>query len=103
MPRKATDQLRGKCRREALGELSGWHLKADRDAIEKSFTFEDFNGAFGFMSRIALKAEAMNHHPEWSNVYNRVDIVLTSHDVGGLSERDIALARFIDTLAGETS
>jgi len=83
-------------RDEALAELPGWRLQAGRGAIEKSFTFGDFNAAFAFMTRIALRAEAMNHHPEWFNVYNRVDIVLSSHDVDGLSERDITLAEFIE-------
>jgi 4a-hydroxytetrahydrobiopterin dehydratase len=96
-----SDPLQGNDRRAALAGLPGWQVQKDRDAIGKSFTFGDFNGAFAFMTRIALKAEAMNHHPEWSNVYNRVDIVLTSHDVAGLSNRDIALANFIDTVAAE--
>ncbi|MBT4491317.1 MAG: 4a-hydroxytetrahydrobiopterin dehydratase [Rhodospirillaceae bacterium] len=90
--------MRGQRRNEALAGLSGWNLQDDRDAIAKSFTFKDFNAAFAFMTRIALKAEQMNHHPEWSNVYNRVDIVLTSHDVAGLSERDITLAGYIDEI-----
>jgi len=94
-----SDLLQESRRRDALAGLSGWHLQADRDAIEKSFTFKDFNAAFGFMSRIALQAEAANHHPEWRNIYNQVHIVLTSHDVAGLSERDIALAGFIDSIA----
>ncbi|MDP7548857.1 MAG: 4a-hydroxytetrahydrobiopterin dehydratase [Alphaproteobacteria bacterium] len=94
-----SDLLQGRRRREALAGLSGWQVQAGRDAIEKSFTFKDFNAAFAFMTRIALQAEAMKHHPEWRNVYNRVDIVLTSHDVAGLSERDIALAGFIDAIA----
>jgi 4a-hydroxytetrahydrobiopterin dehydratase len=88
--------LTEKRRDEALAGLPGWRLQAGRGAIEKSFTFGDFNAAFAFMTRIALRAEAMNHHPEWFNVYNRVDIVLSSHDVNGLSERDIALAEFIE-------
>ena len=93
-----SDLLKSQRRRNVLAGLSGWQLQADRDAIEKSFTFKDFNAAFAFMTRIALRAEAMNHHPEWSNIYNRVDIVLTSHDVDGLSERDAALAAFIDKI-----
>ena len=67
-----------------------------RDAIKKQFMFANFNEAFGFMTRVALKAETMNHHPEWFNVYNKVDIVLSTHDVGGLSDKDVTLATFID-------
>ena len=91
-----TDRLEGLRRQEALNSLPDWQLQTDRDAIARSLMFEDFNSAFSFMAKIALKAEAMNHHPEWSNVYNRLEIVLTSHDVDGLSERDVKLAKFID-------
>ena len=91
-----TDRLEDLRRQEALNNLPDWQLRADRDAIARSFVFKDFNSAFSFMAKIALKAEAMNHHPEWSNVYNRLEIVLTSHDVDGLSERDVKLAEFID-------
>jgi 4a-hydroxytetrahydrobiopterin dehydratase len=70
-----------------------------RDAISKSFAFRDFNQAFAFMTRVALMAEKMDHHPEWSNVYNKVEVVLTSHDAGGLTERDVKLAKFIDLVA----
>ena len=92
-----TDRLEGPRRQEALDNLPDWQLRTDRDAIERSFTFRDFNSAFTFMTQIALKAEAMNHHPEWSNVYNQVEIILTSHDVDGLSERDVKFAEFIDS------
>jgi 4a-hydroxytetrahydrobiopterin dehydratase len=78
--------------------LPGWSLAEDRDAIRRSFRFADFSGAWGFMSRVALLAEAQQHHPEWSNAWNRVEIVLSTHDAGGLSERDIRLARAIDAL-----
>ena len=71
----------------------------DRDAIKKSFTFGDFNEAFGFMTRVALRAEQLNHHPEWFNVYNKVTITLSTHDCQGLSERDITLANFIDSVS----
>jgi 4a-hydroxytetrahydrobiopterin dehydratase len=86
-------------RRAALQELSAWAEVAGRDAIQRSLKFKDFNAAFAFMTRVALKAESMDHHPEWFNVYNRVDITLTTHDAAGLSERDITLAAFIDGAA----
>ncbi|NNG04539.1 MAG: 4a-hydroxytetrahydrobiopterin dehydratase [Inquilinus sp.] len=94
------EKLSGKARAEALAGLAGWQEVAGRDAVEKSFQFKTFNQAWGFMSRVALKAEQMNHHPEWFHVYNRVDITLATHDVGGLSELDIRLATFIDKAAG---
>jgi 4a-hydroxytetrahydrobiopterin dehydratase len=80
-------------------ELPGWADVAGRDAIRKEFRFKDFNAAFGFMSRVALMAEKQDHHPEWFNVYNRVEIVLATHDAGGVSERDVKLAMFIDSAA----
>lgn len=89
-------------RTEALAELPGWQDVAGRDAIHQTFRFEDFNQAFGFMARVALQAEKMNHHPEWFNVYNRVDVVLSTHDAGGLSARDIRLAHFIDKAAAQS-
>jgi 4a-hydroxytetrahydrobiopterin dehydratase len=85
-------------RADLLPALSGWTHEPERDAITKRFTFEDFVGAFGFMTRVALLAEKADHHPEWSNVYNRVDILLTTHDADGLSQRDVDLARAIDGL-----
>ncbi len=86
-------------RDQALRELDGWTQVADREAIQKSYTFKTFNQAFGFMTRCALAAEKMDHHPEWSNVYNTVNVTLTSHDVEGLSERDIEFATFMDKAA----
>ncbi|OQV12970.1 putative pterin-4-alpha-carbinolamine dehydratase [Hypsibius exemplaris] len=77
----------------------GWLLVEGRDAIHKEFKFKDFNAAFGFMTRVALLAEKMDHHPEWFNVYNKVQITLSSHDVAGLSQRDIKLASFIEKAA----
>ncbi|MCH9050317.1 MAG: 4a-hydroxytetrahydrobiopterin dehydratase [Proteobacteria bacterium] len=97
------DKLAGDARRSALDTLQGWSEAEGRDAIEKSFRFADFNQAFAFMTRVALKAEKMNHHPEWFNVYNRVDIVLSTHDAGGVTERDVELARFIDKAAHDGS
>ncbi|KAH7711808.1 Pterin-4-alpha-carbinolamine dehydratase 2 [Aphelenchoides avenae] len=87
-------------RKEQLDPLlaSGWKVQANRDAIKKVFQFKNFNEAFGFMSRVALQAEKMDHHPEWFNVYGKVDITLSSHDVNGLSQRDIKLAKFIDSV-----
>ncbi|HMO49047.1 MAG TPA: 4a-hydroxytetrahydrobiopterin dehydratase [Rubrivivax sp.] len=82
--------------RSALASLPRWTLDEGRGAIRREFRFGDFNEAFGFMTRIALAAERADHHPEWSNVYNRVDITLSTHDCGGLSQRDIDLARFAD-------
>ena len=85
--------------RAALGStLPQWHLVDGRDAIERSFRFSDFSAAWAFMSRVALLAEKMDHHPEWSNVYNRVTITLTTHDARGLSARDVAMAAAIDGL-----
>lgn len=78
-----------------IAELPGWTLREDGKAITRTFTFADFNEAFGFMTRIALYADKADHHPEWFNVYNRVEMTLTTHDAGGLSARDAAMARFI--------
>ena len=80
----------------ALARLDGWRAADNRDAIEKEFRFRDFNVAFGFMTRVALHAERHDHHPEWLNVYNRVDVTLTTHDAGGVSDMDVALAHFMD-------
>ena len=83
----------------ALSQLTGWHEVEGRDAISKTFRFKDFNAAFGFMTRVALEAEKRDHHPEWFNVYNRVEVVLTTHDADGVSALDVALALFMDGLA----
>ncbi len=93
------EKLSAEARRQALAGLPGWSQVEDRDAIEKSFQFKDFNEAWGFMTRVALGAEKQDHHPEWFNVYNRVDITLSTHDCGGLSERDVALAGLIEATA----
>jgi 4a-hydroxytetrahydrobiopterin dehydratase len=87
-------------RRAALDRLSDWKDVEGRDAIAKRFVFADFNQAFGFMTRVALIAEKMDHHPEWTNVYKTVDVTLSSHDAGGVSERDIKLAEAIERIAG---
>ena len=84
----------------ALTTLPGWARVAGREAIAKRFTFPDFNQAFGFMTRAALVAERMNHHPEWSNVWNKVDVTLATHDAGGLTALDIKLAQEMDKIAG---
>ena len=83
-------------RERLLPTLEGWEIDVERDGIRKSYRFADFTQAFGFMARVALLAEKADHHPEWFNVYNRVDILLTTHDAGGLSMRDIDLANAID-------
>lgn len=85
-------------REAALAGLPGWILRKDGLAIERSFRFADFSAAFAFMTRVALLAEKADHHPEWSNVYNRVDVTLTTHDAGGLSQRDVAMAQAIGGL-----
>lgn len=95
------ERLVGAVRQTALHTLHGWSEVDDRDAIRKSYHFSDFSEAWGFLSRIALAAEKMDHHPEIFNVYNRVEIILSTHDAGGLSERDISLAQVIDELAPE--
>ena len=87
-------------RNEALAALAGWTHEPERDGIRKLFAFRDFGEAFAFMTRVALEAEKADHHPDWSNVWNKVDILLTTHDAGGLTTRDVALARKIDAIAG---
>ena len=84
----------------AIAKLKGWSAAEGRDAISKSYKFADFNAAFGFMARVALKAEGMDHHPEWFNVYSKVDVTLSTHDAGGVTEKDVELAKFMDEAAG---
>jgi 4a-hydroxytetrahydrobiopterin dehydratase len=83
----------------AIARLEGWRAADGRDAIVKEFRFKDFNAAFGFMSRVALYAEKHDHHPEWFNVYNRVEATLATHDAGGVTDKDVALAHFMDQAA----
>jgi 4a-hydroxytetrahydrobiopterin dehydratase len=85
-------------RRESLAAIPDWSYDEARDAITRRFTFRDFSEAFAFMTRVALLAEKSDHHPEWSNVWNRVDVLLTTHDAGGLSQRDIAMAQAMAAL-----
>ena len=92
----AIERLSAENIRQRLAELSGWELEGEK--LHRRLLFDDFNQAFGFMSRVALHAEAMNHHPEWTNVWNRVDIWLTTHDAGGLSALDFELAGRIEQL-----
>ena len=88
---------------EALKALPLWRAhEGDRPAITRSLTFTDFNAAFGFMTRVALLADKVDHHPEWSNVYNRVEVLLTTHDAGGVTEKDVRMARFIAEAAAAT-
>jgi 4a-hydroxytetrahydrobiopterin dehydratase len=94
------ERLTGDKRREALGRLKGWREAEGRDAIAKTFVFADFNAAFGFMARVALVAEKLDHHPEWFNVYKTVEVTLATHDAAGLTARDIALAEAMDRIAG---
>ncbi|XP_005557871.2 pterin-4-alpha-carbinolamine dehydratase 2 isoform X1 [Macaca nemestrina] len=96
-----THRLTAEERNHAILDLkaAGWSELSERDAIYKEFSFHSFNQAFGFMSRVALQAEKMNHHPEWFNVYNKVQITLTSHDCGELTKKDVKLAKFIEKAA----
>jgi 4a-hydroxytetrahydrobiopterin dehydratase len=90
-------------RAQLAARLPGWTMVTGRDALKKTFKFKDFSEAFGFMTRAALMAEKLDHHPEWSNVWNRVEVTLTTHDAGGLTERDLMLAQAMDKLAGANS
>jgi 4a-hydroxytetrahydrobiopterin dehydratase len=94
-------KLDATARKSALGRLKGWAEVSGRDAITRKFTFRDFNEAFGFMARAALVAEKMDHHPEWFNVYKTVEVTLSTHDAGGVTERDVTLAEAMDRIAGQ--
>jgi len=96
----AREKLSAEARKTALSKLSGWSEVAGRDAITKKFVFRDFNAAFGFMTRAALVAEKMDHHPEWFNVYKTVEVTLSTHDAGGVTELDVQLASAMDRIAG---
>jgi 4a-hydroxytetrahydrobiopterin dehydratase len=93
------ERLSADARAKALKELPGWSDVKGREAISRTFTFKDFNEAFGFMSRVALVAEKRDHHPEWRNVYKTVEVTLSTHDAGGVTSRDIDLARAMDEIA----
>ena len=95
MPEKLTREAR----KTALAKLNGWSDVKGRDAISKKFTFKDFSEAFGFMARAALVAEKLDHHPEWFNVYNKVEVTLSTHDAGGVTERDVKLAEAMEQIA----
>jgi 4a-hydroxytetrahydrobiopterin dehydratase len=95
---RMTAKLTGTARSDALTALTQWKEVPGRDAIKRDLKFKDFSQAWGFMCRVALEAEKADHHPEWSNVYNNVSIVLSTHDAGGVSEKDVALAKFIDSI-----
>jgi 4a-hydroxytetrahydrobiopterin dehydratase len=94
-----SERLQGEARGQALSELDGWREVEGRDAIAKTFKFKDFSSAFAWMTRVAMAAEIADHHPEWTNVYNKVEVVLSTHDAGGLTEKDISLARRMDRFA----
>lgn len=94
------ERLSGEARQKALAQLSGWSEVEGRDAIGRTFIFKDFNEAFGFMTRVALAAEKSDHHPEWSNVYKTVEVVLATHDAGGVTMRDVELAAVMNKVAG---
>jgi 4a-hydroxytetrahydrobiopterin dehydratase len=92
-------KLDAAARAKAFADLPNWREVAGRDAIARKFSFADFNQAFAFMTRVAMLAEKMDHHPEWSNIYRNVDVTLATHDAGGVTEKDIAMARAIDSYA----
>jgi 4a-hydroxytetrahydrobiopterin dehydratase len=94
-------KLDAPARAKAFAELPGWREVAGRDAITRKFTFKDFNEAFAFMTRVALLAEKMDHHPEWSNVYRTLEVTLATHDAGGVTEKDVQMAKAMDSFAGE--
>ncbi len=94
------DKLSAEARKSALAGLAGWTEVPGREAIAKTFTFTDFNEAFGFMSRVALVAEKSDHHPEWKNVYKTVEVVLSTHDAGGVTNKDLELAKAMNAIAG---
>lgn len=96
------EKLSGAARQQALAQLSAWREAEGRDAICRSYRFADFNAAFGFMARAALIAEKLDHHPEWFNVYNRVEVTLTTHSAAGLTALDIELARAMDAIAASS-
>lgn len=98
-PTMARNRLDARELDEALQDLTGWSKMGDREAIHKSFRFEDFNAAFGFMTRVALLAEKMDHHPEWFNVYNRVDVTLATHDADGITKLDVTMAEAMNRFA----
>jgi 4a-hydroxytetrahydrobiopterin dehydratase len=95
------ERLSAQARKAALGGLSGWSELGDREAITRTFTFKDFNEAFGFMARAALVAEKNDHHPEWRNVYKTVEVVLATHDASGVTALDIKLAEAMNAIAGQ--
>jgi len=97
------ERLSAEARASALRELPGWTERDAGAAIARTFTFRDFNEAFGFMSRVALVAEKCDHHPEWRNVYRTVDVVLTTHEAGGITMRDVELAKAMDAIAAATA
>ena len=97
------EKLSGEAHKSALARLKSWRAVAGRDAITRKFVFKDFSEAFGFMARAALVAEKLDHHPEWSNVYKTVEVTLSTHDAGGLTELDVKLAEAMDKLADKLS
>jgi 4a-hydroxytetrahydrobiopterin dehydratase len=101
MEENMAERLSAEARKSALQGLPGWSETAGREAIARTFTFKDFNEAFGFMSRVALVAEKRDHHPEWRNVYKTVEIVLATHDAGGVTTLDIELAKAMNAIAGQ--